>query len=644
CLLTPLSAINASPANSGLPYNLQNISTLASAASNAKAYQSTPGLWRPQTLEWLVEFFPVGNGCNVSSADGNYQTDYITQNFALNEDRFDFTQSGAPQKIACEYRGQTYVTASASTRYQAALKNYLLSLYPKLDANNFNASLKSIWTLYPDATQHYSNPGYTAVQAYLALNSAFILTQSLGGFNQAMLQHVNKLTLPVADPLGFTPYQRFSQDVATALQNAYTAAPDPNALFMPIRAGELSVAQLCITDQFGRTNQAPVQQPIPAETLAVPLDPYRCWLRPRLAQAARLRFRWLAATTPSDGDALETNSDPASTPICGWLMANYVDNSLVCYDSAGNGLGSFNELGQWQPLPGDPAPLTQSALTPTNPAALNPHLLKLLIYLRTTIAANSSAANSSAVNSTFIPNLISAFQSAQANIAPQNQAGANAIALLMGKPIAVVRAQLNLEAKGGLYCDQGWVALRANLQQGRSSTDDYENVTFPVRLGEYRQLDDGLIGYFVEHGGEYQNQTFYVNDSITAAYDTGSYNTSAISAALTATKNGTTGASGAGTDATTSSITSFLNAKNGLVKRQDFANQFNNGGAIFDALLAAKLLTRTTPNDRAIDYYANTGLLQQSLGGEPSTLTLLMDPRGVVHATTGILPVKTIQI
>ncbi len=35
------------------------------------------------------------------------------------------------------------------------------------------------------------------------------------------------------------------------------------------------------------------------------------------------------------------NDHPATTPICGWVLANHLDNSLMIYDSRGKALGSL---------------------------------------------------------------------------------------------------------------------------------------------------------------------------------------------------------------------------------------------------------------------------------------------------------------
>lgn len=623
----PLSCLpgnGLTTASTGVPVALSDVTSLVTASDIASSFSVSSSSWHPQLLEWLVSFFPVTPQSNVGSADAQYQTDYTTHNFALNEDCFDFTQQQNTAQVACEYSGSTYVSANTSSHFSSALQAYLLQRYPQLDPDNFSTSLGNVWTLYPSETQDYSNPGYTAVKAYEQLATQFILTQSLGGFNLALLQHTHNLSIPIADPLGFSQYQAFSQNVAAALQGAYTAAPDPNGLFMPIRSGNLSFGELAISDHFGQVNLAQLDSIIASNPLSIANNDQQCWLSPRLAQASRLNFNLLAAETLPNGAQLEMNSHPTTNPVCGWLMLNYLDNSLVFYNAAGANLGSFNQSGQWQQTPGAVNPVSSSDLVSTNPANLNSHLLNLLMYIVNTVQNNSS----------FINDLVTAMQGAQANIAPESYAGNDAISLLMGKPIAIVRSQLSLECKGSMAVDQGWTALRSSIEQGTRSSASFQDVQFPVRLGEYRQLNDGLIGYFVEDGNQtqpganYKDDIFYINDSKQASFDS----TGLSEALTTASINDE------------SAVLALLNNQPGTVKRQDFANQIPGGGEIFDQLVADKVLTLLTPSDTNIQYYSEAGLIKQSLTSAPVETTMLVDPHGLIHATTGILPIQSVQI
>jgi hypothetical protein len=66
------------------------------------------------------------------------------------------------------------------------------------------------------------------------------------------------------------------------------------------------------------------------------------------------------------------------------------------------------------------------------------------------------------------------------------------LALLLGRPLALVRAELALELDGLPVSDQRLEAL------GNFDTRGFTRVKFPVRLGEAQKDTDGLIGYFID--------------------------------------------------------------------------------------------------------------------------------------------------
>ena len=73
-------------------------------------------------------------------------------------------------------------------------------------------------------------------------------------------------------------------------------------------------------------------------------------LPPRLSQPARLNFRWLSA----DRDVGETNDHPSTSPICGWVVTNFLDSGLEIYAADGEALGEISPDPDhpWRPVPG----------------------------------------------------------------------------------------------------------------------------------------------------------------------------------------------------------------------------------------------------------------------------------------------------
>ena len=69
------------------------------------------------------------------------------------------------------------------------------------------------------------------------------------------------------------------------------------------------------------------------------------------------------------------NDHPASNPICGWVVPNYLDNSLMIYAVEGQALGYIDEGGQWRTFPGNRGPILPADIA-------NAHVARLVQCLR----------------------------------------------------------------------------------------------------------------------------------------------------------------------------------------------------------------------------------------------------------------------
>src|SRR5581483_8783360 len=196
-------------------------------------------------------------------------------------------------------------------------------------------------------------------------------------------------------------------------------------------------------------------------------------------------LRWLSAAQ----DEQEMNDHPATTPICGWVLPNNLDSSLMIYDGDGKALGSINRNAQWEPTPASPSPMQPSDIS-------NSHLNKMVMTIIR-------------LGADFLGHFISAIDNALEKIEPENYAQHQDLALLIGRPLALVRAALNLELQGLPTVHQGWEAFRQDLQRINRETSHFEHVEFPVHIGEYQQFNDGLVGYWKEAGDAYEDDLFY---------------------------------------------------------------------------------------------------------------------------------------
>jgi hypothetical protein len=238
-----------------------------------------------------------------------------------------------------------------------------------------------------------------------------------------------------------------------------------------------------------------------------------------------------------------------------------LDRSVMFYDADGGALGSLtlNATNPWRPAP-------DSATASFIDTIGNKHLRKVARYLFD--RQQASISETSASPNSFLHNFLNALDNALDNIAPENFLEHQDLALLMGRPIAVLRVKLDLELEGPPATDQSWTQLGHELAGHGRNTDGFTKVKFPVRLGEYKQLNDGVVGYWTETADEQLETYFYSSE---------------------ADEN---------PDA--------------------YIQTYSESGEPVNMFL--------------------------SIDDAPIFVTLLVDPRGTIQATTGILPVKSIEI
>jgi hypothetical protein len=563
----------------------ETIAEIGNRPSKPFAFSTWTGQpWNPFLLEWEVEVFPVENKSNLNPATGSYASDFVADNYVVNENAVDLSiqeKRGATTPAANVYSGRSILTPHAGILLKNEIADYLNRgvLPPYFDLNKIplanqrtyldDHDVEPIKTWYEQTHASSLNTdenkagdtAYTAIQAYATLKSLNCLSQSLGGFNEALLMHKQTMQLRIGDPLGFEDYQSFAASVSKAVNDSIYSAPEPLNDFNPIRSGAMKILQLRLVDTFGQIKDLDIKDVIMSEPMANSDDAFPVRLAPRLVQPARINFRWLAA----DSDEQEMNDHPATTPVCGWLLTSNLDNSVMIYDGGGKALGSLvmkdsdPSRPSWEPAPGG-GPDAVNRID----GIKNQHLKKM-------------AANIQKYGAAFLKDFTSAVDSAMENIEPENFAQHQDIALLMGRPVALVRASLNLELEGLPAYHQGWNEFRQDLQRDTRDDNAFSEVLFPIRLGEYKQFNDGTVGYWKDQKGDgYEGDTFY-------------------------------------------------------------APQSDDGAEETDSHLKNRIADPKTHKTDPMTIF-------QSVKKEPQLLSILMDPRGLVQATSGILPAKAVRI
>jgi hypothetical protein len=316
-----------------------------------------------------------------------------------------------------------------------------------------------------------------------------VLGQSLGGFNDLLLRQTLGLCLPPFDPN--EDGAKVETDVWTALKQKpppllplVPARPPAANTFLPVRAGALKLVNLHVVDCFGQT-QRPIESdprsPQPKVVASATLPPeteHHVAFSPRLVQPARLNFAWQPGGEESVG------------PVCGWIVANYLEKSFAVFSASGKPLGALESK---QPAlqgkidnPADKKNKTKFQWRPTPGSSLkvaeikNPALQRFVI-----LAENLSLVDGDA--------LLELLERVLMRTEGRVPAEDPAVSVLLGRPLALAQASLGLELDGP-PAGYWWI----DGKELKFATGDWWKLKVPVRLGGMNLPSDGLVGYLTE--------------------------------------------------------------------------------------------------------------------------------------------------
>lgn len=488
--------------------------------------------WTPLFMEWQVEFLPIPQETNGQP------------NWAF--DGHDYAYTGPfgpfpadPQAPTRDLGGISLLTPQTQFTFRKRLERFL-DAYVR-SAPNPPVSLADLAALDDQVA---------------GIDGWKLMSQALTGFGDLVaMRDTRAQTAPGAS-------------VATAVAGRTGVVPYiPNGTpdtFSGVRQGQFAFTSLLVYDAFGQVlqvvggtgltdpqNFAPVLDPALApDRPAITRNPARLVeLRPRLMQHARLDFLL------RDGvdDAKVVGTAAGANPVCGWVLPNHLDRSLLLYAPDGSALGSFRLLAddagttsaRWQPPP-------HSTLTPADVATAAPRLAAII---------GDPALADPAAFTTFL----AAIDETLWTTDPLgNRADVN-LSVLIGRPLALVRASLSLSLDGAPIGDLTPWSTTWPPPQG-----DFTGYAYAVRLGDQATRQDGLIGYF-------------------AGADTSTFNS--------------------------------VPAPDGSLT-QDYVRTIGPVGQ--------------TSGTNYLSVRAD--------GSTTQYVTMLVDPRAAVHAVTGILPVKTLEV
>ncbi|GAB3589993.1 hypothetical protein GCM10027446_03730 [Angustibacter peucedani] len=358
-----------------------------------------------------------------------------------------------------------------------------------------------------------------AVQEYLA-DEAKRDTKGVGEVDGTMASRLSVLAQVAGSPdlLGAVldgVRQRVLGLPARAVQGKAadgTALPQvPDDVPVLLLAGQLRVTRARLVDAFGRVLDLDATTAAVPSRLTVDGSPGAVRRAPRFAAPARVRLRLVDAATTSPEGAVDARVDEADAtgmvnPVAGFLLPDHVDESFEVFATDGTPLGELLVSGAagpdgggvvWEPAPGRPVPVDAPPAT-----GLGPQQAVLAAVASGLVAADASARGGRRADpddDSALSALLRAVDTTLWTVDPVAAAGSAELAAIVGRPIAVVRAVVEVDVADDLLAlaldDTDGPAGRG--PRGREYAA-LAGVEVPVRLGEITRPDDGLLAWFVD--------------------------------------------------------------------------------------------------------------------------------------------------
>ena len=275
--------------------------------------------------------------------------------------------------------------------------------------------------------------------------------------------------------------------------------PAPSSPPRLLRGGVARLVRLRVVDGFGRALEIPAARLAGldlGEGLRGPDgEPGELYLPPRITSPARLQFR-LLDSGEDDAEARidEENPEAAGNPVCGWLLPDHVDDALEFFDPAGEPQGQLRHDLVTQGVVWEGTPGAPGPLGAGPPESMNPRAAALATALVQRDAADRAARG--ARSESPLSALLRVIDTTLWTVDQFGTAGREYFASLTGRPIAVVRASLLLDVPSDA---DDYPQLSAGDRDARDATfRALAARSFEVRLGALTRFDDGLLGYFVD--------------------------------------------------------------------------------------------------------------------------------------------------
>lgn len=408
--------------------------------------------WTPLYLEWQVGFVP-----KIDTDLSNWEFDGRDFNWKKG------TPIPDPRPGDKVFQGRSILTPAQA----AIMRNRLEEFISTFDGKKIP-------------------PDYEPLQDVLdGVGNWDVLSQTLTGFSMQMLQWD-------LEQFGYQPQDAFAGPVGDEAHGMVLAGYPNN--FFPVRAGFVNIKKLWIVDDFGQVYDITADY-VPSGKVfnAIPgigvrpgdYDiklqlPTSFQLPPRLSQGSRLNFDFISAAN----DAVRSSQSLLTTPVCGWVLPNHLNHSVMVYDNGGIFIGEVMLMGatgayhaQWVPAPFDGCHADDIS---------NRHLKGFVRGLLGVARGDEGTQESGKA----LKNFSQAIDETLWGVDPLGERNNQSLSILVGRPIAVVRAAMGLELYGNASTNLAWE------RTGQNDTGGVNNYKFPVQIGSLELGQDGVMGYF----------------------------------------------------------------------------------------------------------------------------------------------------
>ncbi len=437
--------------------------------------------WYPLFIKWEMTWYPLS---------------------------FDKWQFSGGKDPGCNYDLSASVDTTTSKRFEG-----LGVLTPHANFA-FKGQLKRLLTQSPDVSPETLNKWLDGIDNWP------LLAHSLSGFNEKIV---------LRDPVSHrTPADEMidTHSVLDLIGEQHHSVPDPGPVpdpdsstlpessFQLLRQGQFHFSLVSVISRFGQnidfireeTKDTPILRSPGLKLNHLINDPKspdkvlaQAWIQlpPRIIQAARLRSEWLPAKLGAD-KILRSGTE--TSPVCGWLLPNYLDSALQVYDPPGMCMGEVRRVED--EVEDEKDSTKWVCLWETSPdsgytdlASIHKQYPQLGEMVQTLISLPIAAYDA----------LFEVFDLAFTTKTSVDSQASRFKAAFMGRPLALVNVSWQFELEQPSYLDPSW---------GVVDGIKLEDYSFPIKLGNTNLNQDGLIGYFPQNDFPKSDFSQFLSDHV----------------------------------------------------------------------------------------------------------------------------------